>query len=92
MRTFQQYRRKWDRKIYSEQELLELNRLTALVSEVACARLDRGWSQEELARRAQVDKDTISRLESQGSMPSDEDLKRIAYALGINFIPNGEPS
>jgi ribosome-binding protein aMBF1 (putative translation factor) len=85
MRTFQQYRRKWDRKIYSEQELLELNRLTALVSEVACARLDRGWSQEELARRAQVDKNAISRLESKSLMPSDEDLKRIAYALGINF-------
>lgn len=85
MRTFEEYRRKWDRKIYSEQELLELNRLTALVSEVVCARLDRGWSQEELARRARVERHAISRLESKGEMPSDEDMKKIVYTLGINF-------
>ena len=47
-------------------------------------RLDRGWSQEELADQAGVDAATIVRLErGRGRRPYPGTRKRIADALGV---------
>ena len=59
------------------------------------ARTDRGYSQEELARRTGLSKPTSSRLEN-GVTPRPANAKRIADELGVligdifDFVPDME--
>ena len=46
-------------------------------------RLARGWSQAELARRSQVNSNTISQIESERFRPYPVQLAKLARALGI---------
>lgn len=47
-------------------------------------RLVRGWSQEELAHRAGLDRTYISSLERQKYAPTLDALDKLAWALAIN--------
>ncbi len=49
---------------------------------VQAARLERGWSQTELAREAGLSRPTVSRVE-RGGDPSMETTRRLAEALGL---------
>lgn len=46
-------------------------------------RLERGWSKAKLARRAQIDQGTQSKIESGRTRPYPAELKRLAVALGV---------
>ena len=46
-------------------------------------RLRRGWSQSELARRASLNANTVSQIESQRFRPYESQLAKIARAFGI---------
>ena len=48
------------------------------------ARLDRGWSLNELGRRAEIHGRQISKYERGESMPNTDGLLRIANALGVS--------
>lgn len=47
-------------------------------------RLARGWSQEELAHRARLDRTYVSSLERKKYAPTLDVLDKIADALGVN--------
>lgn len=49
------------------------------------ARVKRGISQEELARRLKTKQSVISRVENAGTTPSLSFLKRLAKALGLTL-------
>lgn len=83
MRTFDDYRKKWDDKIYSEEEMLILEQLAELMHQFISARIEKGWSQRELAERAGVKQSAIARFESLGVIPQVDTLLRIANALGL---------
>ncbi|WP_446740428.1 helix-turn-helix transcriptional regulator [Nesterenkonia sp. AY15] len=51
---------------------------------VQAARLDRGWSQEQLAESAGVSRPTVSRVEL-GEEPSMRTAKKLATALGLTL-------
>ena len=46
-------------------------------------RKQRGWSQAELARRARMNPNTISLIESGRFQPYDSQLRKISEALGL---------
>ena len=48
-------------------------------------RLKKGYSQEELAFRAGVNKNTIWKIETERVSPTVETLDKIAKALGLDF-------
>ena len=50
---------------------------------VQAARLERGWSQDELAEKAGVSRPTVSRVEL-GQEPSMRTARRLATALGLS--------
>lgn len=53
---------------------------------VKTARERRGWNKSDLARQAELDPSTISRIESgQRPRPSGEVLEKIAAALGLSY-------
>lgn len=47
------------------------------------ARLERGWSQDELAEKADVSRPTVSRVE-RGDDPSMRTMRKLAIALGLS--------
>ena len=47
-------------------------------------RTKRGWSQEELASRAGLDRKTVNRIENARFLPSIETLIAISNALGVS--------
>lgn len=51
---------------------------------VQAARLERGWSQSELAEEAGVSRPTVSRIEL-GEEPSMRTARRLAAALGLTL-------
>ena len=59
--------------------------------QLACLRIEKGLTQEELAQRAGVRQPNIARLESGKHQPTLELLRRVAAALGykldVRFIP-----
>jgi transcriptional regulator with XRE-family HTH domain len=56
---------------------------TVVASNLRRLRNDRGWSQEELANRADVDRTYISSLEREQYAASIDMLERLALALGV---------
>lgn len=77
---------KYFKKLEQDTEYLaakkELKPLLDLADDVLRLRLDKGWSQSELARRAGTRQTNISRLESGLANPTYRFLKKIADALG----------
>ncbi len=63
----------------------------ALARQVLHLRLERGWTQQELAERAGTKQANISRLENAKLNPSVEMLQKIADAFGVElavaFVP-----
>ncbi|WP_230117354.1 helix-turn-helix transcriptional regulator [Arthrobacter sp. Bi83] len=51
---------------------------------IQAARLDRGWSQEQLAEEAGVSRPTVSRVEL-GDDPSMRTARKLAKALGLTL-------
>jgi len=54
----------------------------AFIAEECAERIEKGWSQEELADRAQVSRSCVRHLEERRSGPSLRVAKRIAEAFG----------
>jgi transcriptional regulator with XRE-family HTH domain len=52
---------------------------------VAELRIERGLSQDELARRARLNRVTLARLEQARHPPRLDTLERIARALGVDI-------
>lgn len=71
------------RKEYSESE----NIAFMVGRQVMKARITRGLSQEELAKKIRTKQPSIARLENGNSWPSLRFLKRIATALDTKLIP-----
>jgi ribosome-binding protein aMBF1 (putative translation factor) len=64
----------------------EQNTERELPSDIAAARRKRGWTQEELARRAGTTQPAIARLERGRTHPRLETLRRLAEALGARLV------
>lgn len=65
-------------------QMARTHRPTAVGRRIREARLDRGWNQSELARRADVTASSLSRIESGDiAVPSSDLLSRVAQALGL---------
>jgi transcriptional regulator with XRE-family HTH domain len=59
--------------------------MTSLTVHLRPVRLEKGWTQEELARRSGVDKSTISRIENGLTRGVGLGIvERLADALGLN--------
>ncbi|HID88265.1 MAG TPA: XRE family transcriptional regulator [Anaerolineae bacterium] len=56
-----------------------------IAEDVIRLRLERGWSQEELARRVGTRQANISRLENGLSNPTVKFLQRVAKAFGVKL-------
>jgi transcriptional regulator with XRE-family HTH domain len=54
-----------------------------LAARLRALRNDRGWSQAELARRAGLNRNVVNTTERALSVPSPENLVRMARALGV---------
>lgn len=61
-----------------------------LADEILKLRMEKGWSQTELARRAETKQANISRLESGLSNPSVNFLQKVAKALNTTVTINFE--
>lgn len=57
---------------------------TSLGARLRLLREARGWSQSELARRAQLNRNVINTAERDRSRPARDNLARIAQALGVS--------
>lgn len=65
------------RKLYAKPDLKwDIKRL------VMFARVEKGWSQEKLAKKVSTAQESISRLEGARMLPSLTFLERVAKALG----------
>ncbi|MBM3151374.1 MAG: helix-turn-helix transcriptional regulator [Chloroflexi bacterium] len=76
---------------YQEAEQ-ELKFLLDLADDVLRLRMEKGWSQAELAERAGTKQANISRLESGLSNPSVNFLQKVAKALNTNVSVHFERS
>jgi transcriptional regulator with XRE-family HTH domain len=63
----------------SESQILRL-----LAAQIKTRRLSKGWSQEQLAERASIQRSYIADLERGGRNPSVRTLVKIANALSIS--------
>ena len=74
----------------------ELKLIFEIADQILRLRLEKGWSQAELAEHAETKQANISRLESGLSNPSVKFLKKLAKALDTNisvrFEKTQEPS
>ncbi|MBU4226526.1 MAG: helix-turn-helix transcriptional regulator [Chloroflexi bacterium] len=68
---------------YQETEQ-ELKTLLDLADDILRLRMEKGWSQAELAKRAETKQANISRLESGLSNPSAKFLQKVAKALNTS--------
>jgi len=59
--------------------------------QVTCLRIERGLTQEELARKAHMRQPHIARLESGRTTPSLATLRRVAEALDARLVVRLEP-
>jgi transcriptional regulator with XRE-family HTH domain len=60
----------------------ELRPYLDIANDVLALRLERGWSQTELARRAGTKQANVSRIESGVANPTVKTLQKLAEALG----------
>ena len=63
-----------------------MDEVTKLVVVIIERRLELGWSQEELAERAGVQRSAVGRLETLGAVPQVDTLQKIAQALHLKFV------
>jgi transcriptional regulator with XRE-family HTH domain len=77
------------KKLEENPEYLEVEKnlkpLFDLADEVLSLRLQKGWSQSELARRAKTKQANISKLESGLANPTVKSLQKIGKALGVEL-------
>jgi len=67
--------------------------MTPLALDLRPLRLERGWTQQELARRSGVDQPTISRIENGHTRGVGlGTIERLAYALGVSPLLLLEPA
>ncbi|GAB4259421.1 helix-turn-helix domain-containing protein [Thermincola ferriacetica] len=84
--------KKWDdfeqlvKSVHTEEEFNELKFVSDLISDLVKARIDKGWTQTELAQRTGLKQSAIARLESQSTIPKIDTLFKIAYALGLKLV------
>jgi transcriptional regulator with XRE-family HTH domain len=69
----------------------ELQPFLDLANELLDLRLEKGWSQTELARRAGTRQANISRIESGVANPTLKSLQRLAQALDTELTVNLKP-
>jgi HTH-type transcriptional regulator/antitoxin HipB len=86
--------RKWEDMINemdpkSQQEIEVIRERAAMVAQLIAIREHKGWTQEELAKRARMKQSAIARFEGDTTMPSMGTVLRVARALGVRptFIP-----
>ena len=75
------------RKSPTERQLRSAAQTTAelLAARLADTRHARDWSQDDLARRAGVDRKTVNRIEKGHFSPSLDTLVRLSVALGCRL-------
>jgi transcriptional regulator with XRE-family HTH domain len=87
---YKEYFRKLENdKKYQETEQ-NFKLILDLADEILRLRMEKGWSQTELARRAETKQANISRLESGLSNPSVNFLQKVAKALDTTVTINFE--
>lgn len=69
------------RKVYETPDLA-----MEIANAVVGARIEKGWTQEKLAKRARTKQPAIARLERGNKIPSGEFLYRISKALDKNLV------
>lgn len=69
----------------SGSEKAAMDAVTKLVVIMVERRLELGWSQEELAERAGVQRSAVGRLETLGALPRVDTLQKIAQALHLKI-------
>ena len=78
----EEFRRKLKQDPGYEAAEEELKPLLDLADDILSLRLEKGWSQSELAKRADTKQANISRLESGLANPTYQFLQKVARALG----------
>jgi transcriptional regulator with XRE-family HTH domain len=83
-------------KIEDDAEYLEgraaLKELFDLGDAVICARIEKGWSQAELAKRVGTKQANISRIESAISNPTIKLVQKLVKALDLNIVYISKPA
>jgi transcriptional regulator with XRE-family HTH domain len=69
----------------SGSEKAAMDAVTKLVVIMIERRIELGWSQEELAERAGVQRSAVGRLETLGAVPRVDTLQKIAQALHLKI-------
>lgn len=59
--------------------------LSVLARRIASERVRRGWNQKELAARIRVGQQTVSKWESDGAVPKNKNLMRLAEIFDIDL-------
>jgi HTH-type transcriptional regulator/antitoxin HipB len=81
----EQYRRQLKSDIEYQAAVRELKPIFDLADDILRLRLERGWSQSELARRAGTKQANISRLEAGLGNPTVRFIQRVARALDVEL-------
>lgn len=71
--------------VNTEEEFSELKATTELIGEIIKARLAKGWTQTELAKRTGLKQSAIARLESYSTVPKIDTLIKLTNSLGLKF-------
>ena len=89
----EEYRQKLQQDLEYQAAKKELKPFLDLADDVLELRLEKGWSQSELARRAGTKQANISRIESGLANPTVKSLQKLAKAFGteleIHLRPQG---
>jgi ribosome-binding protein aMBF1 (putative translation factor) len=63
---------------------------TAIASKIRTARRQRGWTQASLSHFTGLGSGDISRIETGRLIPTDSQLRRLAKALDIELLEDGQ--
>ncbi|MGN5650597.1 helix-turn-helix domain-containing protein [Bacillus sp. Brlt_9] len=72
-------------KSISDTEKKELEYLAEIVTVIREKRKQLGWTQQELAEKAELKQPAIARLENSGAIPNSTTLFKVAIALGLKI-------
>ena len=87
---YKEYFRKLENDTKYQETEQNFKLILDLADEILRLRMEKGWSQTELARRAETKQANISRLESGLSNPSVNFLQKVAKALDTTVTINFE--
>ena len=87
---YKEYFRKLENDTEYQETEQKFKLILDLADEILRLRMEKGWSQTELARRAETKQANISRLESGLSNPSVNFLQKVAKALDTTVTINFE--